>query len=546
MRVKVGIRIVAGCWLISLLPVTALAAATSDQRVVEAVKNRDKDAVVSLLKQHADVNAPQADGSTALAWAAHWNDLETADLLLGAGAKVNAANEYGVTPLALACSNANAAMVERLLKAGANPNAAQWSGETALMTCARTGSVEAVNSLLANKADVNAATRRGQTALMWAAAEKHPEVARALISHGADVNAQSHLPAEFKPAQYLTYGVHPKVPLKTDRFEPEDVHQDPLSSKGGFTALMFAAREGDLETARILIEAGAKLNVSTPDYGSALTMASASGHEALSLFLLEKGADPNVADGFGFFPLHYALQQGIRAIAMSRQSISSDHLWQHPNMPELLKALLAHGANPNARVAKGYPPFNYPAFSRTTGNAMPHLRQPGATAFLLAAAADDPVLMRLLADKGADPLLPTEEGTTPLMAAAGLGRLEDRTKEEEIRALEAVKLAMELGADVNAANKDGQTALHSAAYMGSNEIIQLLVDKGAKLNPADKYGETPLHIAEGNPAKVANARDKRYHVRAHKTTAELLLKLGATPLPARVRSADALFEDPAQ
>ena len=305
-------------------------------------------------------------------------------------------------------------MVEKLLKAGANPNAAQWTGETALMTCARTGNVEAVKSLLAHGADVNAKeTRRGQTALMWAVAEKHPEVARVLIEHGADVNAQSHMLEGFQPAKYLTYGVHPKVPGKTDAFEPGDVHQDPLSSKGGFTALMFAAREGDLKQPGFLIEAGAKPNESSPDYGSALTMASASGHEALSIFLLEKGADPNVADGFGFAPLHYALQQGIVAIAMSRQSISSDRLWQHPNMPDLLKALLAHGANPNARVGKGYPPFNYPAFSRTTGNAMPHLRQPGVTAFLLAAAVDDPGLMRLLpGSKGdADPSPATEEGT---------------------------------------------------------------------------------------------------------------------------------------
>ena len=531
---RVRIRTFAGWTMVVLLSVAGLAAA-GDLRLVEAVKNKDQEAVRSLIQQHVDVNATEADGSTALDWAAHWNDLETADQLLRAGANVNAANDYGVTPMSLACSNGNAAMVQKLLDSGANANAAQWSGETVLMTCARTGSAEAVKLLLDHKADVNAKTRRGQTALMWAAAEKHPEVVRALVERGADVNAKSHMLEGFKPASYITYGVGYKAPGKPDPIQPTDLHPDPSSSKGGFTALMFAAQKGDLDSARVLFSGGANINEASPDYGSALLMAAASGHEELSIFLLNKGAEPNVSDSFGFTPLHYALREGIKAINMHRNSMPSDARWFLPNMPSLVKALLAHGANPNARVGKGYPPFDVPSFGRSTGNSMPHLKQPGATPFFLAAASQDPSLMRLLASNGADAKLATQDGTTPLMVAAGLGLVEDLTPEQERRALDAVQLALESGSDINAVNQDGQTALHAAAYIGANSIIQFLVEKGAKLNLADKYGQTPLDIASGDPRHLVEA-DKRFAVgrREHKASAELLVKLGAAPLPAAV------------
>ena len=524
------------CWSLATLFAVSCFAASADLRLVEAVKNRDQQAMQSALKDKASVNAAQADGATALHWAAHWNDLEAADQLLRAGANANAANDYGVTPLTLACSNGNAAMVVKLLKAGANPNAAQWSGESVLMTCARAGSVEAAKLLLDRKANVNAKTRRAQTALMWAAAEKHPEVVRLLLERGADANAKSHALEGFRPAQHITYGVHYKAPGKPDPVQPTDLHLDPASSKGGFTALMFAAQQGDLESARILIEHGARINETSPDYGSALVMAAASNHEALATYLLDKGADPNAADGFGFTAMHHALREGIRAINMSRPSMHSDPRWMPPNMPGLVKALLDHNANPNARASQGYPPFNVPAFGRSTGNSMPHLKQPGVTPFFLAAASNDPALMRLLLAKGADPLLATEEGSTPLMVAAGLGRNEDFSPEEEKRAMEAVQMLVERGADVNAADQDGQTALHAAAYMGSNAIIQYLVSKGAKLDPADKYGQTPLDIASGDPRHLVEA-DKRFAQgrREHKSSAELLLKLGAPALPPAVK-----------
>jgi len=509
-----------------------LAAPGDDLRLVDAVKNRDRATVLALLKQRVDVNTPQPDGTTALAWAARWDDLEVADLLLRARANPNPANDYGVTPLSLACTNGSAAMVAKLLRARANPNAALWSGETPLMVCARTGNSDAVRSLLEHGADVNKETRRGQTALMWAAAQKRLEIARMLIARGANVNAASHMIEGFQPLLYVTYGVPEHVPGQMDRHDPEDLHRDPVASKGGFTPLLFAAMHGDLEMARMLLAAGANLDPATADYGNALLVAAANGHEAVATFLLSQGADPNVTDGWGLTPLHYAVREGIAAIGMARRRIATDRNWIFPNMPDLLKALLARGADPNARIGSGFPPYNYPPFARDDINNMPHLRQPGATPFFLAAASGDVGAMRALVAAGANPLLATEEGVTPLIAAAGLGRLEDRTPAEEANALEAVKLAAELGADVNDASKDGETALHGAAYRGANAIIEFLVSQGARLDPKDRYGQTPLSVAQGDPFRFVDPRDKRYRglINEHKGTAELLLRLGATPV----------------
>ena len=529
-------RCVAVC-AIFLLPVAMMAASgdfRNDSGLAEAAKLRDLQAVRSLLKQKADVNARQADGATALHWASHWDELETADLLIRAGANVDAANDYGITPLSLACSNGSAAMAEKLLKAGAKPNPAQWSGETPLMTCARTGNPDAVLALLSHGADVNAATRRGQTALMWALSEKHPEAARALIGHGANVNARTQPVSGMTPQMYITYGIHPHATGEFDVHEAGEAHPDPASPRGGFTPLMFAAQQGDLETARMLLEARADVNATSPDYGNALIVAASSGNEAFAIYLLDKGADPNAMDGFGFTALHYAIPEGIKAISMNRHGKESDRFWFHANMPGLVKALLDHGANPNARVVKGFPPFDVPAFSRGVGHSLPQFRPDGVTPFLLAAASGEVFLMRLLVAKGANPLLATTDRTTPLMAAAGIGRVDERSEEEEKGALEAVMLAVELGADVNAVNQDGRTALQGAAYMGSDAMVEFLVSKGAKLDLADRYGQTPLSIAEGDPTHLADPTDKRFQERsaAHKTTAELLIKLGSPPVPA--------------
>jgi uncharacterized protein len=495
-KMKLGVL-----WMGSLLSVATLAAA-SDPRLADAAKQGDQAAVRSLLKQHADVNAPQADGATALAWAAYRDDAEMADLLIAAGAKENTANAYGITPLMLACTNRSAAMVDKLLKAGANPNAASvFAGETALMRCAATGNVETVKSLLAAGADVKVKdARQGHTALMRALARKHIEVARALIAGGADVNARAN---------------------------------------SGFTPLMFAAQQGDMDSAKMLLEAGAKVNEATNGEGlwqgdTALLLASLSGHEALSIFLLDKGADPNAADENGFTALHFAVLKGLARITRVQPRSYTPYL-NRPPMMELIKSLLAHGANPNAQVKTEFggdkfykaeaTPFR--PYEPLQGTVSPV----GATAFLMAAISYDADVMRLLAAAGADPKLATTENVTPLMVAAGLGRQRymNIVADEEKKALEAIKVALELGADVNAADSSGLTALHGAVFIGSNPIVQFLVDKGATVDAKDKTAQTPLAVAYAGQAAVGGAGNTRPELR-WKAAGELLLKLGATPV----------------
>ena len=459
-----------------LLSVAGLATPVGDLDILEAVKRGDQKAVLSLLQQRADVNAAQPDGSTALAWAVHHNDLDMADLLVRSGANPNSKNNLGVTPLSLACTNGSAPMVQKLLTAGANPNAALQSGETPLLTCARTGNVEAVKLLLAGGADPNAKeSRRGQTALMWAVSQKHSAVVQALIEGGADVHARS---------------------------------------EGGFTPLLFAARVGDEGSARALLQAGADVNEATPQYGNSLVLASSSGHETLAMFLLEKGATPNAVDANGVTPLHFAALKGLPTIGGLRYNTTMAYLFR-PNMQELTKALLAHGANPNARVAKIDKQF--------AATELAWIDAVDATPFMLAAASNDVALMRLLADNGADPLLVTRNNTTPLMVASGMGRTAERPPDEERMALETVKLLVELGADVNAVDASGQTALHSASYIGADAIAQFLVEHGAKMDVKDRYGMTPLTVADGiMPPDLPRIKRVR---RPHESTAKLLRQL---------------------
>ena len=472
-------RSLGGWWFVSLLLAASVAAASGDGRLVEAVKSKDSKTVELLLKGHAEVNARQADGGTALMWAAYGDDIETVGLLIQAGADVNAANENGVTSISLACGNGSAAVVKKLLEAGANPNVADRTGATPLMTCSRTGSEEAVNLLLAHGANMNATENsQGQTALMWAAGGRHSKSVEALIRHGADIHARS---------------------------------------RGGFTPLLFAAQQGDLESARALLAAGADVNESTPQYGNTLVVAAAGGQEALAIFLLNNGADPNVADGNGITALHYAMRKGL--LILAEYDYDAYNRPSPPNMPELAKALLAHGANPNAKIKKSISILRTGTLSAS---------MVGATPFFLAAAGGDPEMMRVLADHGADPLVAASGNMTPLMMAASGGNPEiERTDEGQKSALEAANLALQLGADANAINAQGQTALHLAAYTGSDAIVQLLVDKGAKLDVRDKIGQTAWSMAEGISRDSADAAALTRH---HQSTADLLLKLGAKQL----------------
>ena len=482
-----------------------LVAADADLRLVDAAKSDDKQTVRSLLKQNVNVNQAQADGATALAWAAYHDDAELADLLIRAGASLNVANDYGVTPLSLACSNASRAMVELLLKAKADPNTATGTGETALMTCARRGSVSAVQLLLTGGADINATgNRHGQTALMWAAAQNHHEVVRLLIKHGADVQAKTK---RAEPWQFKTYmgGV-------------QDVAQ------GAYTALLFAVQQNAAEAVQVLLDSGAKLNEAGADGMTPLLLAVASGHEQLAISLVEKGADPKAADQNGVTPLHYAVQRGL-AIVSGVRGIGDQR-----NREALAAALLAHGADPNARFM--HPPLRM----RLNGN--PYFGPEGTTPFLLAAASNDLPLMRILLAAGANPNLKTYDNTTALMLSAGMAIRAQRRpgKEQEKNILDSVKLLIELGNDVNAVNTNedrminGKTALHAATYLGVDSVIQFLVEKGANVAAADRCGETPLNIALGDPAQV-RYRNERIPS-GYTSTAELLRKLGGdVPLP---------------
>ncbi len=438
-----------GAVVLAIVTVAGAAAADDTARLADAVERGDRALADQLLTQRADVNGRQGDGATALHWAAHWDDVETADRLIDAGADVNAANDYGVTPLWLACVNGNAGMAERLLNGGANANAALASGETVLMQAARTGNARLVKALLARGADVAAReSTQKQTALMWAAAQGHGEVTRVLLENGADAGARSD---------------------------------------GGFTPLLFAARSGDIESARALLERGAGLDDAAPDGSTALLVAVASAQEDVAQLLLERGADPNRADGIGYAPLH----------ATVWKPIAKEGLFRSHGSPGLVGALLAHGADPNARIVKD-PPLVPGSYFFQQGLV-------GATPYWLAAKAGSVEVMRALATGGADVALANKDGITPLMVASGLGQGQGPGSVPERTLLEAVRTALELGADINAVNRSGQTAAHGAAGVDFDDIIRLLAGRGADLSVTDKRGLTPLGAARARNAAATVA-----------------------------------------
>ena len=478
-----------------------------DLRLVEAAQRQDTAAVQSLLGERVNVDTPQADGATPLAWAVHWDDLGMADLLMRAGANVNAANDLAVTPLMLACTNGSAPMVDALLQAGADPAVSRPTGETALMIASRTGSVAVVRLLAAHGIDVNAATTGGHTALMWAAAERHADVVRVLAEIGADVHAHTAVRTRAaRPGGYAR-----KEPKVLSQFEavnpaalPRDGDQDPPRPEGGFTPLLYAIMAGDLDAVRVLLAAGANVDEAGPDGMTALMLALIKRHEPIALFLLDQGADPHAADA-GYTALHLASATGHLGVA---------------------EALLTRGADPNLRLERPQRVTNAFEIGVFQSPGSGRLTQIGSTPFIVAAKSADARIMRLLAAAGADPLLTTNDGTTALMLAAGLGKraATDITYYEwtEEKAVEALRVGLELGVDINAANAHGETALHAAAYHNGNQVIEFLVEAGANIDATNAAEQTALRIAEGHLICCTT------YVR-HTEAAERLRGLGADP-----------------
>ncbi len=473
--------------------------AAQDPRVVEAAAGQDTRAVRASIDAGADVNTPWADGSTALLWAAHWNDLDMADLLLDAGADVNAADDHGVAPLDRAAENASLAMVEKLLAAGADADAARASGLTPLMVAAHTGSLPVVNALLAHGAEVNArTTATSGTALMWAVAGSHDGVVHALLNGGADPGT---------------------------------------STADGFTPLLFAAGNGDIRLAESLIAAGVDVDDTGADGTHALPYAIANGRDEFARFLLRRGADPNGAMG-GIHALHVAAGDvGTWLGDWSRQHGHGGRFRGRNLTPNrrlaLVRKLLERGADPNVRITTsamfmsyiGHPTKGaFEGFSCGTGD----LR--GATPLWVAAYAANGgggalEIIRTLLAAGADQHLTTDDGTTPFMVAAGLGRATYTPREPRgVRsesAEAAVRILLEAGADVDATNEADFTALHGAAFRGLNEVIEYLVAEGADIDARDFRGRTPYRIAEGTK--------QSFQFQSWPESAALLERLGANP-----------------
>ncbi|MYB51832.1 MAG: hypothetical protein F4X77_06475 [Acidobacteriia bacterium] len=454
-------RQIAGIVLLEL----SLSGAAFAASLPDAAEQRDKASVRILLHTGVDANAAQVDGTTALHWAAYHDDAEMVGLLVRAGANVNAVNRYGASALAEACTNGNAAIVKLLLEAGADANTRMKGGETALMLAARSGNLETVEALLALGATLDQRERRDQTALMWAAAEGHAEVVRALIDAGADVNAR-------------------------------------LDS--GFTPFLLSVREGQLDVVHAFIEAGVDVNAMMqpaegwkvrggPQALCPLQLAVRNGHFELAIALVDAGADPNDVRT-GFTALH--LIPGVRkpdsndlndgAPPMGAGRLSSAHF---------VREIVKRGAHVNFRLPRGTQGLPGTTSRIATAGAA------GATPLLLAADRSDVPLMRLLLELGGDPLLPNFNNTTPLMVAAGVGTTSpDQEAGQESEALEAVKLLLDLGADLNTVDSNGDTAMHGAAYNAYPLVASLLAARGADpqvWKKPNQAGGTPLFIAEG-------------------------------------------------
>jgi len=455
-----------------------------------AAQNRNIEALRSLLKQRADVNATQPDGTTALHWAAHWNDVEAVNLLLRAGANANAKNRYGATPISEAVSSGSKELVEALLVAGANPKTLTTDdGETVLMTAARTGNVDAVRILLDRGADVNAReSYKGQTALMWAAAERHPEVVKLLMSHSADWKVRS-FDRETKPPRLSAASSISPIP------------------RGGFTALLFSAREGDIESAKAMLDAGVDINYGDIDNTGALTVSIMNKQFTFAKFLIDRGADVNQVDAYGRTPVYAVVDIRNEDWSTLPNRKAEDPL----SSLDILNALLSHNAKLDTALNKPLP-------GRSGMDSGDTALGDGSTALMRAARSGDASAMRVLLSHGANVKLTTKTGANALMFAAGVGYRDKNTRGTEAEALEALKVAMEAGLDLNTPNSRGETALHGAASRGADTIVQFLADHGAAINAKSSVGYTPLDVALGKGSIGLPV--------PHDSTVALLKKLG--------------------
>jgi ankyrin repeat protein len=478
--------------LIVLLP--ASAAAAEPIPLIEAAARGDLATVRALIGKKNDVNATRVDGTTALHAAVNADRLDVADALLRAGAQAAATDRYGITPLYLASLNGNADMIRRLLDAGVDPNSVDPGGESALMTAARTGAPAALRALLERGAAIDAREPEfGQTALMIAVREDQQAAIDLLIEAGASPNAQTRkgpTPAFVPPCKGTgcgSEGVGINRGGVPDRGRRAEV-------KGGMTPLLYAARDGRLPTARRLVDAGADLELADANGITPLLTSLLNGKLDVASFLLSKGANVNADDFWGRTPLWAAVEYRNLDMNNNDQDSPTDNFVDRAPFLPVIKALIDAGANVNARTRE-LPPARRWLYSLNDPSWVDFT---GQTPFLRAAFSGDTTTMRLLVEHGADPNLPTLAGTTPLMAAAGVGWVVAQTYTESIQArLDAVKLCLELGADVNATNSMGLTALLGAVNRGSNDIIEFLVARGARLDIKDKEGRTAQRWAEG-------------------------------------------------
>ncbi len=457
--------------VVALFVAAAITASGQAPNLREAVRAGNAPAVRSLLQKRVDVNAADADGTTALHWATRNNDVETVKALLKAGANANAANHYGLTPLFLAATNTGGAIAQALLAAGANPNQTASRGQTPLMTAARAGNVAAVKALLDKGAKVDAREEiLGEQALMWAAAENHAEVVTLLLSRGAAVNARSN-PLKFPRDSFGLEGVQTALP------------------KGDWPALMYAARDGAPDAARALARGGADLNAPDSEGTTALVRAIINSHYDTAAVLLEEGANPNIADGSGMAALYAAVDMS-----------SLGEIYGRPPRPvtdkrsvlDLIELLIAKGADVNAKLKRATLMRNHTPGEGTLGE--------GTTALMRAAKHGDHRVAQVLIAHGADVAAKGRQGANAILFACGFGRGQSAFAEDfgtEPDFLKTVQLLVEHGADPKAANDAGGTTMHFAAQSGFNSVVRFLASKGAPLDLKDKQGRTPVDVANG-------------------------------------------------